>query len=105
MKVLQNGGPSDGVSDSGATRVKRSQFCRVRAIGTIAEVLHLDCEARKVADLALSIVRKPAVITLDPTPSVSLVRAARAKQYAFVLPCGSHNVLFSKTSGCYFKSG
>jgi len=105
VSVLQDGGPSDGVSDSGATGVQRFQFCRVRAIGTIAEELHLECEAWKVSDLAFSTVGIPAVVTLDSTHSVSLVRAERVKQSAFVLPCGTHNVLFTKKSGFHFKSG
>jgi len=105
VSVLQDGGPSDEVSDSGATGVQRFQFCRVRAIGTIAEGPHLECEAWKVPDLAVSIVGKPAVVTLDSTPSVSLVRAERVKQSAFVLPCGTHSVLFTKKSGFHFKSG
>jgi len=46
-----------------------------------------------------------AVVTLDSTPSVSLVRAERVKQSAFVLPCGTHNVLFTKKSSFHFKSG
>jgi len=105
VSVLQDGEPSHGVSDSGATGVQRFRFCRVREIGTIAEELHLECEAWKVSDLALSIVGKPAVVALDSTPSVSLARAERVKQSAFVLPCGTHNVLFTKKSGFHFKSG
>jgi len=105
VSVIQDGGPSDGVSDSGSTRVQTFQFCRVCAIGIIAEELHLECEALKVADLALSIVRTSAVVTLDPKPSVSLVRAARVTQSALVLPGGTHDVLFTKTSGFHFKSG
>ena len=76
MSVLQDGKPSDGVSHSGATGVQRFRFCQVRAIGTIAEELHLECEAWKMSDLALSIVGKSAVVTLDSTPSVSVSRAS-----------------------------
>jgi len=103
VSVLQNGEPSDEVSDSGARGVQRFRFCRVRAIGTIAGKLHLECEAWKVSDLALSIVGNPAVVTLDSTPSVSLVRAERVEQSAFVLPCGTHNVLFTRSRAFILK--
>ena len=105
VSVLQEEDACDVLNDPSTTGGQRVQFGRVRAIGTIAEELYLECEWWTAPASALCIVGKPTVVQLDATSGVELVQAERVLQSAFVLPCGADKVLFTKKSGFHFKSG
>jgi len=92
--------PSSEATDSDA-----QLFVRVHSIGTIDGELHVAVEKWKLPPMALSILGQPVLVAIDVAAGVTITRAHHVRQIAFVLPCGQHDVLFSKRSGFHFKSG
>jgi len=80
-------------------------FARVHSIAKIDGELHVAVEKWKLPPMALSVLGQPVLVSIDVAAGVAIARADRVRQIAFVLPCGQHNVLFSKRSGFHFKSG
>jgi len=105
VSVLQEEEAYDVLNDPSTTGGQKVQFGRVRAIGTIAKELYLECEWWTAPASALCIVGKPSVVKLDATSGVELVQAERVLQSTFVVPCGADKVLSTKKSGFHLRGG
>jgi len=92
--------PSSKTTDSDA-----QLFVRVHSIGTNDGELHVAVEQWKLPPMALSILGQPVLVAIDVAAGVTITRAHRVRQIAFVLPCGQHDVMFSKRSGFLSNSG
>jgi len=92
--------PSSKATDSDA-----QLFVRGHSIGTIDGELHVAVEKWQLPPLALSILGQPVLVAIDVAAGVTITRAHRVRQIAFVLPCGQHDVMFSKRSGFLFDGG
>jgi len=80
-------------------------FSRGHSIGNIDGELHVAIEKWKLPPMALSVLGQPVLVAIDVAAGVGIARADRVRQIAFALPCGLHDVLFSRSSGFHFKSG
>ena len=96
-------GSSEELS-SEATDSDAQLFVRVHSIETIDGELHVAVEKWKLPPMALSILGQPVLVAIDVAAGVTITRAYHVRQIDFVLPCGQHDVLFSKRSGFHFKS-
>ena len=74
-------------------------------IGAIDGALHVAVEKLKLPPMALSILGQPVLVSIDVEAGVAMTRAHHVPQVSFVLPCGQHEVLFSKRSGSHLKTG
>jgi len=92
--------PSSESTDSDA-----QFFARVHSIAKIDGELHVAVEKWKLPQMALSVLGQPVLVAIDVAAGVAIAQPDRVRQIAFVLPCGQHDVLFSKRSGFHFKSG
>jgi len=80
-------------------------FVRVQSIVSIDGELHIACETWKVPAMAFRVLGQPAEVTIDTVAGLFVMPADRVRQLAFALPCGQHNMMFTKRSGFHFKSG
>ena len=105
VSLHENGATPEHESGSDLLDSRDLCFVRVQSIGTIDGELHVACETWKILARAFSVLGQPAEVTIDTEVGLSLIPADHVRQLAFVLPCGQHNVMFTKRSGFHFQSG
>jgi len=105
VSPLENGAAPEQESGSDVVDSEDWRFVRFQSIGSINGDLHIACETWKVPAMAFRVLGQPAEVTIDTVAGLSFIPADRVRQLAFVLPCGHHNIMFTKRSGFHFKSG
>jgi len=73
-------------------------------IGTGVGEDHSAGETRQISEMDFSVFLDPAEVTIDTKAGFSLL-ADNLRELSFFLPCGQHNVTFTKRSGFQLKSG
>jgi len=104
MSLLDSGAAPEHESGSDVVDSGNWRIFPVKSFGSSDGELHIACETWKVPAMAFSVLGQPAEVKIDTAAGLSLIPTELVRQLAFVLPCGQHNMMFTKRSGFHLKS-